>query len=100
MDTHTETRTYCKQSVSFRWDSRLVESLKAIAKKQNRSLSNFTETILANAIRNVEEEPNETTKKAIEEARYHQKAVQDGVLNDDGYIDMSSLESMIKSALK
>lgn len=35
-----------KQSVSFRWNADLVNHLKEMAKRQNRSLSNFTETIL------------------------------------------------------
>jgi predicted transcriptional regulator len=61
-----------KQSVSFRWDSELVKHLKDLAKRQNRSLSNFTETLLAHAIASVSKKPdipNDVTMAAINEAR-------------------------------
>lgn len=61
-----------KQPVSFRWDTNLVNSLKKIAKHENRSLSNLTETLLARAIGQRGEEadtPNEETRAAIAEAK-------------------------------
>lgn len=68
----TTTSTSTKQSVSFRWDANLVKSLKEMAKRQNRSFSSFTETILAQSVNAIEEDdriPNEVTLAAIEEAR-------------------------------
>ncbi len=90
-----------KQSVSFRWDSALVEALKEIAKKQNRSLSNFTETILSHAIKAAEGEvdiPNTKTKAAIQETMKHQEEVARGTDNGKDYVDLSSIEDMLKSA--
>lgn len=61
--------TTVKQSVSFRWNSDLVKSLKEMAKRQNRSFSNFTETILQRALdssNKVSDVPNAQTKAAIE----------------------------------
>lgn len=61
-----------KQSVSFRWNSDLVNHLKDMAKRQNRSLSNFTETLLERAVNSIskeEEIPNDVTLSAINEAR-------------------------------
>ena len=64
--------TTTKQSVSFRWNPTLISSLKEMAKEQNRSFSNFTETLLEHALNYMNkgrEIPNDTTKSAIEEAR-------------------------------
>lgn len=64
--------TTVKQSVSFRWNSDLVKSLREMAKRQNRSFSNFTETILQRALdssNKVYDVPKAQTKAAIEEAR-------------------------------
>lgn len=64
--------TRTKQSVSFRWDFDLVNRLKALAHQQNRSLSNFTETLLVHAIKSAGKEqstPNDVTMAAIEDAR-------------------------------
>ena len=64
---NTSTVISPKQSVSFRWNSDLVNHLKEMAKRQNRSLSNFTETILSKFMEETEE-PNEATKAAYDEA--------------------------------
>lgn len=61
-----------KQSVSFRWNPALISNLKEMAKEQNRSFSNFTETLLERAIDYLnkgQEIPNDVTKAAIDEAR-------------------------------
>lgn len=50
----------------FRLSSELVDRLKELAKREHRSLNNFVECILLDVAYN---EPNETTKAAIEEAR-------------------------------
>lgn len=64
---NTSTVISPKQSVSFRWNADLVNHLKEMAKRQNRSLSNFTETILSKFMEETEE-PNEATKAAYDEA--------------------------------
>ncbi len=64
---NTSTVVSSKQSVSFRWNSDLVNHLKEMAKQQNRSLSNFTETILSKFMEETDA-PNEATKAAYEEA--------------------------------
>ena len=64
---NTSTVISPKQSVSFRWDSDLVNQLKEMARQQNRSLSNFTETILSKFMEETDA-PNEATKAAYEEA--------------------------------
>lgn len=51
---------------SFRLKADLVEKLKMSAKACNRSLNNFVESVLLEAMYN---EPNETTKAALAEAR-------------------------------
>ena len=92
-----------KQSVSFRWDPELVRKLKEIAKLQNRSFSNFTETLLSRAVtlfdKTEEDVPNSTTAAAIKEAREYQNKVKAGLV-DDSSIDTSSVEAMIQSTLR
>lgn len=51
---------------SFRLKADLVEKLKMSAKACNRSLNNFVESVLLEAMYN---EPNETTKAAMAEAK-------------------------------
>lgn len=87
-----------KQTVSFRWDSDLVGILKKMAKKEKRSLSNLTETLLSYAVRG-EEEPNEATYAALKEAMKHQDMAAEGLPDDGKYIDTSSVDAMIKSTL-
>lgn len=77
--------------------------LKKIAKQQNRSFSNFTETLLSRAISIVdqteEDVPNATTAAAINEAKEYQKKVKAGLIDED-FIDTSSVDAMIKSTLR
>lgn len=56
-----------KKSTSLRLDRFLYDSIEKLAKKENRSVNNFIETTLAEAIHF--HEPNQETKNAIEEAR-------------------------------
>ena len=63
----------------------LLERLKIEARKENRSLNNYVESVLLDA---VYREPNEETLAAMEEAR-------DG--KDLTKVDTSSLESFLKS---
>lgn len=76
-----------KKNQSFRLSVDLIDRLKLMAKRQNRSLNNFVETLLLDAAYN---EPNQETVAAIEEAR-------SGKLRDVQPIDTSSVEAMIKS---
>lgn len=55
-----------RQPTSFRLNSKLLAILKQKAKASNRSLNNYVESVLFDA---VYYEPNETTIAAIEEAR-------------------------------
>jgi hypothetical protein len=55
-----------KKLTAFRLDSNLLDMLKSAAKREHRSLNNFVECLLMDAMYT---EPNEETKAAIEEAR-------------------------------
>ena len=74
-----------RKQTAFRLSTDLLERLKLAAKKQNRSLNNFVESVLMDVVYN---EPNEETKAAIEEAKAGKYA---------GIIDTSSMEAFIKS---
>ncbi len=54
-----------KKQTAFRLDERLLNRLKAEARKANRSLNNYVECILMDSVYN---EPNKTTLKAMKEA--------------------------------
>jgi len=56
-----------KKSTSLRLDQELYSYIERLAKKENRSINNFIETVLADATHF--HEPNTQTKLAIEEAR-------------------------------
>lgn len=74
-----------KKAQSFRLPIDLIERLKKMAKRQNRSLNNFVECALLDIAYS---EPNAETKAAIEEAK-------SGKLQ--GPLDVSSVEAMYKS---
>lgn len=76
-----------KKNQSFRLSVDLIERLKLMAKRQNRSLNNFVETLLLDAVYH---EPNAETLAAMEEAR-------SGKLHDAPALDLSSIEAMEKS---
>ncbi|MBD5365764.1 MAG: toxin-antitoxin system HicB family antitoxin [Bacteroides sp.] len=76
-----------KKATMFRLNVDLIERLKAMAKREHRSLNNFVECILLDVAYH---EPNEVTKAAIDEAR-------SGKLRDVPAIDTSSVEAMFKS---
>ncbi|WP_333854651.1 hypothetical protein [Epilithonimonas sp.] len=61
-----------KKSTSLRLNSGLYSHIEKLAKKQNRSINNYIETLLFDAVGY--HEPNAKTKKAIEEARAEKKA--------------------------
>ncbi|MCI9042706.1 MAG: toxin-antitoxin system HicB family antitoxin [Muribaculaceae bacterium] len=74
-----------KKAQSFRLPVELIERLKVMARKQNRSLNNFVECVLNDIAYT---EPNEETRAALSEAR-------EGRLQ--GPLDVSSVEAMYKS---
>ncbi len=74
-----------KKAHVFRLPVYLLEKLKDLAAKDRRSLNNYVEGILLDAVYH---EPNDITKAAFEEAKA-------GKL--EGPIDTSSLEAMLKS---
>ncbi len=76
-----------KKNQSFRLPIELIERLKLLAKRQNRSLNNYVETVLLDAAYH---EPNATTLAAMKE-------VGSGALRDEPALDLSSIEAMEKS---
>lgn len=74
-----------KKAQSFRLPIELIERLKKLARKQNRSLNNFVECALLDLAYS---EPNNETIAAIEEAKT-------GKLQGD--LDVSSVDAMYKS---
>ena len=56
--------TTAKVQTAFRFDKELIRRLKIKAKKENRSLNNYVETVLMDV---VYDEPNEETMAAINE---------------------------------
>ena len=58
--------TTTKVQTAFRFDKELIRRLKIKAKKENRSLNNYVETVLMDV---VYDEPNEETMAAINEVK-------------------------------
>ena len=76
-----------KKNQSFRLSVELIDRFKQLAKRQNRSLNNYVETVLLNAAYH---EPNAETLAAMKEA-------ESDAMNDVPSLDMSSIEAMEKS---
>lgn len=76
-----------KKNQSFRLPVNLIERLRQLAKRENRSLNNYVETILLDAAYYT---PNATTLAAMKE-------VESGALRDTPSLDLSSIEAMEKS---
>lgn len=74
-----------KKAQSFRLPVDLIERLKRMAKKENRSLNNFVECVLLDI---AYREPNDETIAAINDAREGKY---------EGTLDVSSVEAMYKS---
>ena len=74
-----------KKAHVFRLPVSLLEKLKELARKDRRSLNNYVECLLLDAVYN---EPNEETLASLEEAKA-------GHL--EGPFDTSSVEAMLKS---
>ena len=84
-NTHKKMEAVIRKQTSFRLREDLLKVLQENAKRANRSLNNYVENMLLDAVYS---EPNEDTKAAIEEARAGKYA---------GTIDTSSMEAFIKS---
>lgn len=65
----------------------MIDRLKMLAKRQNRSLNNCVETLLLDV---AYREPNAETITAMKEA-------ESGVLRNENPLDLSSIEAMEKS---
>ena len=76
-----------KKNQSFRLPVELIERLRQLAKRENRSLNNFVETLLLEAAYC---EPNDVTIAAMKEA-------QNGKLRNTTPLDLSSIEAMERS---
>ena len=76
-----------KKNQSFRLPVDLIDRLKQLAKRQNRSLNNYVETLLLDAAYH---EPNATTIAAMKEA-------ESGALRNEPALDLSSVQAMEKS---
>ena len=76
-----------KKNQSFRLPVDLIERLRQLAKRQNRSLNNYVETLLLDAAYS---EPNEATLAAMKEA-------QSGSLRNSEPLALSSIEAMERS---
>ena len=76
-----------KKNQSFRLPVELIERLRQLAKRENRSLNNFVETLLLEAAYC---EPNDVTLAAMKEA-------QNGKLRNTTPLDLSSIEAMDRS---
>lgn len=76
-----------KKNQSFRLSVDLIERLRQLAKRQNRSLNNYVETLLLDAAYC---EPNDVTLAAMKES-------QSGSLRDTTLLDLSSIEAMERS---
>jgi predicted transcriptional regulator len=74
-----------RKPTMFRLKTDLIERLKVLASKQNRSLNNYVECVLMDVAYN---EPNEETIAAMKEAKDGKNLTP---------VDVSSFESFIKS---
>lgn len=77
--------TIIRKSAMFRLRKELLDRLKQLAARDNRSLNNYVETILMDVAYNT---PNEVTRKAIAEVR------DDSNLTN---VNMDNYDSFLKS---
>ena len=84
-DGYMDTMALDRKQTAFRLRKDLLERLKIEARKENRSLNNYVESVLLDA---VYREPNEETLAAMEEAKEGKDLTK---------VDTSSLESFLKS---
>ena len=84
-DRNMDTIALDRKQTAFRLRKDLLERLKIEARKENRSLNNYVESVLLDA---VYREPNEETLAAMKEAREGKNLTK---------VDTSSFESFLKS---
>lgn len=80
-----ETITLDRKQTAFRLRVDLLDRLKVAARKENRSLNNYVESVLLDA---VYREPNEETLAAMKEAKEGKNLTT---------VDTSSFEAFLKS---
>ena len=73
-----------RTQTAFRLSNELLRRLKIEARKQNRSLNNYVESILMDAVYRV---PNRETLAAMEEAREEKNLETINLENLEGFID-------------
>ena len=73
-----------RTQTSFRLSNELLRRLKIEARKQNRSLNNYVESVLMDAVYRV---PNRETLAAMEEAREEKNLETINLENLEGFID-------------
>ena len=76
--------TIVRTQTVFRLNNELIKRLKVEARKQNRSLNNFVESILMDAVYRT---PNATTAAAVKEARENDHLETINLDNLEGFID-------------
>ena len=84
-NTDMETIALDRKQTAFRLRKDLLERLKIAARKENRSLNNYVESVLMDA---VYREPNDETLAAMKEAEEGKNLTK---------VDTSSFESFLKS---
>lgn len=73
-----------RTQTAFRLSNELLRRLKIEARKQNRSLNNYVESVLMDAVYRV---PNRETLAAMEEAREEKNLETINLDNLEGFID-------------
>ena len=73
-----------RTQTAFRLSNELLRRLKIEARKQNRSLNNYVESVLMDAVYRV---PNRETLAAMEEAREEKNLETINLENLEGFID-------------
>ena len=73
-----------RTQTAFRLSNELLKRLKAEARKQNRSLNNFVESVLMDAIYRT---PNAKTLAAVKEARENKNLETINLDNLEGFIE-------------
>ena len=77
-----------KKSTYLRLNSNLYAYIEKLAKKENRSLNNFIETTLFDALNY--REPNEKTKKGIKESREERSSLKKYSSTEDLFNDLDN----------
>ena len=76
-----------KKAHVFRFPTYLLDKLKELAQKDRRSLNNYVEGLLLDAVYH---EPNDTTLAAMKE-------VESGAIKNEQDLDLRSIEAMERS---